>query len=125
MKSLSLPPGEGLSLEACLRRQRRAGSCDLYARAHDQLDRFLLPVVLEHTQAKLQQAARLLGIARQTLRLKLRGLRLQVTHSIEANENDLSSNCHVDLRECSILPVVKRLPLWFAAQVSVPPAKKA
>ncbi len=38
-----------------------------------------------------QQAARLLGIARQTLRQKLRDLGLHVTHSVEADENDLSS----------------------------------
>jgi two-component system nitrogen regulation response regulator GlnG len=43
---------------------------------------------MEYTQTKLQQAARLLGIARQTLRLKLRDLGLQVTRSLEAEEDD-------------------------------------
>ena len=51
------------------------------------LDRFLLPLVMEYSQAKMQQAARLLGIARQTLRLKLRELGLQVTRSLEADED--------------------------------------
>jgi DNA-binding NtrC family response regulator len=82
------PPGEGLSLEAYIRQQLRPDSCDLYARAHDQLDRFLLPLVMEYTQANQQQASRLLGIARQTLRLKLRDLGLQVTRSLEAEEDD-------------------------------------
>jgi two-component system nitrogen regulation response regulator GlnG len=45
---------------------------DLYADAHRQLDRLLLASVLERTRGNLQQASLLLGIARQTLRLKLR-----------------------------------------------------
>ena len=49
---------------------------DLYADSHRQLDRLLLPRVLEHRRGNLQQAALLLGIARQTLRLKLRDLGL-------------------------------------------------
>jgi two-component system nitrogen regulation response regulator GlnG len=35
------------------------------------------------------RAALLLGIARRTMRQKLRELRLHVTHSVEANEGDL------------------------------------
>jgi DNA-binding protein Fis len=53
---------------------------------HGQLDRLLLTRVLEYTAGSQNQAARLLGIARQTLRLKLRELGLSVTHSIEADE---------------------------------------
>jgi two-component system nitrogen regulation response regulator GlnG len=61
---------------------------DLYAEVHRELDRLLLPRVLEFTHGNQHQAARLLGIARQTLRQKLRDLGLHVTHSIEADEND-------------------------------------
>ncbi len=61
---------------------------DLYAEVHRQVDRQLLPRVLEHTGGNLQQAALLLGIARQTLRLKLRDLGLSVTRSVEAEEDD-------------------------------------
>ena len=50
---------------------------DLYADVHRQLDRLLLPRVIEYTRGSQHQAARLLGIARQTLRLKFRELRLQ------------------------------------------------
>jgi two-component system nitrogen regulation response regulator GlnG len=57
---------------------------DLYARVHRDLDRWLLPRVLEPTQGPLQQAARLLGIARQTLRQKLRDLELVVTRTISS-----------------------------------------
>jgi two-component system nitrogen regulation response regulator GlnG len=47
---------------------------DLYADTHRDLDRLLLPRVLDRTAGNLRQAALLLGIARQTLRLKLRDL---------------------------------------------------
>jgi hypothetical protein len=40
----------------------------------------------------LQEAARLLGIARETLRYKLRDLRLFVTRSFEAPEDSSSRN---------------------------------
>ena len=61
---------------------------DLYAETHRQVDRLLLPRVLEHTRGNLQQAALLLGIARQTLRLKLRDLGLSVTRTVEAEEDE-------------------------------------
>ena len=70
--------------------RQRVGSDvrDLYAETHRQVDRLLLPRVLEHTRGNLQQAALLLGIARQTLRLKLRDLGLSVTRPGEAEEDD-------------------------------------
>jgi DNA-binding protein Fis len=54
------------------------------------VDRVLLARVLEYTAGNQHQAARLLGIARQTLRQKLRDLGLHVTHSVEADEDDRS-----------------------------------
>jgi two-component system nitrogen regulation response regulator GlnG len=70
--------------------RQRVGSDvrDLYAETHRQVDRLLLPRVLEYTRGNLQQAALLLGIARQTLRLKLRDLGLSVTRLGEAEEDD-------------------------------------
>jgi DNA-binding NtrC family response regulator len=62
----------------------------LYAEAHRQLDRLLLPRVLEHAGGSQHQAALLLGIARQTLRLKLRDLGLSVTHHAEVEEDGSS-----------------------------------
>ena len=68
----------------------RLGSdvCDLYADTHRDLDRLLLPRVLERTGGNVQQAALLLGIARQTLRVKLRDLGLAVSRHVEAEEED-------------------------------------
>jgi two-component system nitrogen regulation response regulator GlnG len=61
---------------------------DLYADTHRQVDRLLLPRVLQYTGGNQHQAARLLGIARQTLRQKLRDLGLHVTHSVEAEADE-------------------------------------
>jgi two-component system nitrogen regulation response regulator GlnG len=67
-------PAAAVPADAFLIRQRIASDVrDMYAEAHRKLDRLLLPRVLEHTRSQ-QQAAFLLGIARQTLRLKLRNL---------------------------------------------------
>ena len=79
-----------LGLEAFIGQRLSPEVTDLYAETHRQVDRHLLPRVLEYTGGNQYQAARLLGIARQTLRQKLRDLGLHVTHSIEADENDPS-----------------------------------
>jgi two-component system nitrogen regulation response regulator GlnG len=75
-------------METFVIRQRvRADIRDLYAETHRQVDRLLLPRVLEHTRGNLQKAALLLGIARQTLRLKLRDLGLYGSRPGEADED--------------------------------------
>jgi two-component system nitrogen regulation response regulator GlnG len=80
--------GVDLGLEAFIRQRLGPDAQDLYADTHRQVDRVLLPLVLEYTDGNQHQAARLLGIARQTLRQKLRDLGLHVTHSVEATEDD-------------------------------------
>src|SRR5438552_9544686 len=83
------PPAAEPGVETFVIRQRVGPDVrDLYAETHRQLDGFLLPRVLEHTRGNLQQAALLLGIARQTLRLKLRDLGLSVARPGEAEEDD-------------------------------------
>jgi DNA-binding NtrC family response regulator len=73
--SPAAPSGKEPGVEEFLVRLRLGPEVrDLYAEAHRHLDRLLLPRVLEHTAGSQHQAARLLGIARQTLRLKLRDL---------------------------------------------------
>jgi two-component system nitrogen regulation response regulator GlnG len=84
----ALPPGAGQPIPASPQRVSPGGEAfvihqkiaadarDQYAEAHRQLDRLLLPCVMERTGGSLRQAALLLGIARQTLRWKLRDLGL-------------------------------------------------
>jgi two-component system, NtrC family, response regulator AtoC len=83
---------EGLNLEAFIHQRLGPDAHDLYAEVHHELDRLLLPVVLDYTGGNQHQAARLLGIARQTLRQKLRDLGLHVTRSIESDDSDLSES---------------------------------
>jgi two-component system nitrogen regulation response regulator GlnG len=83
-------PEGSLGLEAFIRQRLGPAARDLYADTHRQVDRLLLPRVLEYTGGNQHQAARLLGIARQTLRQKLRDLGLHVTHSVEADEDEPS-----------------------------------
>jgi len=75
-------------VEAFIRQRLGRDSCDLYAEAHRELDRLLLPRVLEHTGGSQVRAALQLGIARKTLRTKLSELGLHVARSVEANEDN-------------------------------------
>jgi two-component system nitrogen regulation response regulator GlnG len=81
------PTTVNLELEAFIRQRLEPDARDLYAEAHAQLDRFLLACVLEYTGGSQHKASRLLGIARQTLRLKLRDLGMRVTQSVEADDD--------------------------------------
>jgi two-component system nitrogen regulation response regulator GlnG len=66
------PAATGFLFESFIREQLQAGGSDVYAEAHRQLDRILLPLALEFTAGNQRSAARVLGIARQTLATKLR-----------------------------------------------------
>jgi DNA-binding NtrC family response regulator len=82
------PSGKEPAVEEFLVRLRMGPDVrDLYAEAHRDLDRLLLPRVLEHTGRSQHQAARLLGIARQTLRLKLRDLGLSAPRPADAERD--------------------------------------
>jgi two-component system nitrogen regulation response regulator GlnG len=78
----------GFDLAAFIEEQLGPDSADLYAEVHRRVDRLFLARVLSFTGGNQHQAARLLGIARHTLRMKLRDLGLHVAHSVEADEED-------------------------------------
>jgi DNA-binding NtrC family response regulator len=84
--SQAAPPGADLGLEAFIGQRLGPDAQDLYADTHRHLDRLLLPRVLEYTGGSQHQAARLLGIARQTLRQKLRDLGLHVTQAVSEDD---------------------------------------
>jgi two-component system, NtrC family, response regulator AtoC len=79
-----------VGLEAFIHQRLGPDSRDLYKETLRELDRLLLPRVLEYSGFNQQRAALLLGIARQTLRAKLRDLGVHVGHSVEADEDDPS-----------------------------------
>jgi two-component system nitrogen regulation response regulator GlnG len=79
-----VPPAEpGSDFEAFILRRLQEGSTALAAEAHRHLDRLLLRLVLRATKGNQVQAARVLGISRQTVRSKIRELGLDATGSAE------------------------------------------
>jgi two-component system nitrogen regulation response regulator GlnG len=80
------------SFEAFILRRLQEGSTALSAEAHQHLDRLLLRLALRHTRGNQVQAARALGISRQTLRTKARELGLSATGSAEGAEGDEDSD---------------------------------
>jgi two-component system nitrogen regulation response regulator GlnG len=79
-------PGLEAFIRLCLARD----DGDQYAQAHRRLDRLLLTRALEATGGNQQEAARRLGIARETLRRRLRELGLQLNRRFEAEEDEPS-----------------------------------
>src|SRR3954468_6235449 len=77
-----------LRVGSFLRQRIATGSEEIYQEAHRHLDRLLLPLVLGSTDGNKLQAARLLGITRKTLRLRLRALGLSELMSAEGDEDD-------------------------------------
>jgi two-component system nitrogen regulation response regulator GlnG len=78
------------NLETFVRLCLTSDDGDQYAQAHLRLDGVLLPRALEATGGNQQEAARRLGIARETLRRRLRELGLHLSRRLEADEGDPS-----------------------------------
>jgi two-component system nitrogen regulation response regulator GlnG len=78
---------EDLNLGAFIRLCLATDDGDQYAEAHRRLDQLFLARVLEATRGNQQEAARRLGIARQTLHRKLQELGLYVARHLEADED--------------------------------------
>src|SRR5262245_7283556 len=74
-------------LDEFIRRRLAEGSETLHDDAHRELDRTLLPLVMEHTRGNQFQAAKILGVARQTLRRRLRELHI-TPHFTDGTEED-------------------------------------
>ena len=73
-------------LKEFIQHRLATGSEVLHEEAHRELDLMLLPEVMEHTKGNQFQAAKVLGIARQTLRNRLR--QLSITSSFSFGSDD-------------------------------------
>jgi DNA-binding NtrC family response regulator len=80
------PPISDFDLKAFIRRNLSPAADDLYAKIHGEVDRMLFTMALDHTGGHHSNAARLLGISRQTMRLKLRALGLYVGHTVRSDD---------------------------------------
>src|SRR5262245_8502187 len=75
-------------LESFIRQEIGTGTNDLLEQTYHWVDRILVPMVLEHTQGNRKQAAQILGIARQTLRAKLRDMGATIQSSVDVSDED-------------------------------------
>jgi len=73
-----------------------AGSEDIYNEALEQMERLVIPHVLKHTGGNQLQSARILGIARNSLRSRLRSLKIQIGKSVELTDSESSDPALTD-----------------------------
>ncbi len=76
------------NLDALLWLRLQPNAADLYAEVHKELDRYFLARVLDHAKGNRHLAARLLGIARQTLRIKLREAGIDAAPLLETEDDE-------------------------------------
>ena len=83
-----IPSEPTFDLERFIRQRLAPATHDLSADTHREVDRLLMTLALEYTHGNHRDASRLLGISRQTMRVKLRALGLHVAHSVEPDDDD-------------------------------------
>ena len=81
-------PGAAFDLGSLIGHSLTPHSSEVYAEVHHEVDRLLLTRVLEYTKGNHRHAARLLGMARQTMRVKMRALGLHVMHVVASDDDD-------------------------------------
>jgi DNA-binding NtrC family response regulator len=79
---------QSFDLERFIRQRLSPTTNDLAAETHREVDRLLMTLALEYTNGNHRDASRLLGISRQTMRMRLRTLGLHVAHSVESDDED-------------------------------------
>jgi DNA-binding NtrC family response regulator len=85
--SASKDSGSALpDLDAFICKQLARDTKDVHGETHRQVDRLLLVRALEHTGGNQREAARVLGISRQTIRTKLRSLGLTVNLALDIDD---------------------------------------
>jgi DNA-binding NtrC family response regulator len=84
----SVSPGAAFDLGGLIGRSLTHYASEAYAEVHQEVDRLLLTRVLEYTKGNHRHAARLLGVARQTMRVKMRALGLHVAHVVACDDDE-------------------------------------
>ena len=80
-------PRVAFDVDGFVRERLSPDARDVYAETHREVDRILFTRALEHTGGNHRDAAKLLGISRQTMRVKLRALGLHVAHTVESEDD--------------------------------------
>jgi two-component system nitrogen regulation response regulator GlnG len=81
-------PEQCFDLERFIRQRLSPTANDLAGETHREVDRLLMSIALEYTHGNHREASRMLGISRQTMRMRLRALNLHVAHSVEPDTID-------------------------------------
>jgi two-component system nitrogen regulation response regulator GlnG len=84
----SRPASSSFDLEEFIEQHLTPAVSDLYADTHREVDRVLFARVLAFTGGNHRQAAGLLGVARGTMRGKLRALGIHVTQVVASEDDD-------------------------------------
>ena len=88
--ALELLSGSAADAESFIHARLEAGSENLYAEFLDRMERLLVAEVLNHTEGNQVRAAKILGIARNSLRKKIRNLGITIGRSVASNGDDLT-----------------------------------
>ena len=75
-------------LDALIRRQFVSGGGDVWAEVHRTVDEMMISAALEYTRGNRSDAARVLGISRQTMRMRFNSLGLKLSHLVEPHQGD-------------------------------------
>jgi len=75
-------------LDAFIRRRFVSGEGDVWADVHRTIEEMMISTALEYTHGNRRDAARVLGISRQTMRMRFNSLGLKLTHLVESHEGD-------------------------------------
>jgi len=87
MAAVAAAPRPTFDVDGFVRERLSPDARDVYAETHREVDRILFTRALELTGGNHREAAKVLGISRQTMRVKLRALGLHVAHSVESQED--------------------------------------
>jgi two-component system nitrogen regulation response regulator GlnG len=83
----TMPEGSGFDIDAYVRSILLAKAGDVHDHTHREVDRRLLLIALEHTSGNQREAARILGISRQTMRVRLRSLGMHISRSVGLDDD--------------------------------------
>lgn len=86
--ALELLTGSSPGVETFIRARLEAGSENLYAEFLERVELLLISEVLNHTEGNQLRAAKILGIARNSLRKKIRNLGITIDRSVACNDGD-------------------------------------
>ncbi len=76
-----------IDLSRFIRDRLVPGAVDVSAETHREVDRMLFALTLDFTRGNHRDAAKVLGISRQTLRVRMRAFGMHVGHSIESDDD--------------------------------------